>query len=91
MCSIALIWILFSCIFATLAIFHLVAARNKMENWQRSLTGCVWYSEGLDESIDIFIENLNKSNRRANILASIGYFAAMITSVISFFLSLDLL
>ena len=86
------IWIIFSIIFIGLALFHFFQSRKKIKPIEskakvKSINGL---NLGIAEFIDDFnfyIGEINKQNKKMNIATSIGYFAAFLTSVYSYYLS----
>jgi hypothetical protein len=87
------LWVVFSFIFLFLAIFHFKSSVVKLSNVEnkghvKSINGVnvgVWETV---ESLNVFIKQWNKDNRRMNVVAAFGYLGAMLTAVYSFFLSI---
>ena len=86
------LWIIFSLIFLFLSLFHFVQSFKKIvkpENKAKvkSINGI---NLGISEFINDFgkyIDDLNTQSKIINIITAVGYFAAFLTSLISFFLS----
>jgi hypothetical protein len=87
------LWIIFSLIFLILSVFHLYISRKTFPQLPRySGIGKInGVKLGIKEFVDELnerITDMNKVNRWINIVASIGYFAAFLTSVYSYILTL---
>lgn len=98
----AILWAIFTVIFLAVAIFHLMQAREQvplLKDFHRPYGG---FEGGFLREIDkplkrtqddlnTFIKNLNRSNRRINVMESAGYFTAAFTAFVSMLIELHVL
>lgn len=84
------IWLIFFVIFLGLALFHCFQTKILVPHHQNKgqVAKISGISTGHKEFVDdfnLFVDELNASNKKMNILAAVGYFAAALTALVSFF------
>jgi len=87
------LWVIFSLIFLFLFTYHLYQSRQyikKIENkaMAKTINGLNLGVGDFINDFNIYIENLNRQNKKINIATSLGYLVAFLTSIYSFYLSL---
>lgn len=90
--NIQFLWIVFCFVFFGLAIFHFkqtTKSINPITN-KAQIKRINGINLGINEFIidfNAYIADVNKNNKRINIVAGIGYVAALLTSIYSFLIS----
>ena len=89
------IWLLFSIIFLSLAIFRFIISKKKIESFEfegriGEINGVKLGMKEFAESFNKYLVQHNSNNRKVNIAAAIGYLIASLTAIISFILSPNL-
>lgn len=86
------LWIIFCIIFLGLSLFHFYLSRKKIKTFEskakiKSFNGMNLGIAEFIEDFNNYVEKQNEQNKRINIATSVGYLAAFLTSVYSYYLS----
>lgn len=85
------LWIVFSIIFLALSIFHFYQStktipKPKNKAKVKTISGVNLGINEFIEDFGVYIDDVNKQNRRINIMTALGYLSASLTSIYSYFL-----
>ncbi len=88
------LWIVFTFIFVGLAIFHFNQSNKSIKKPEnkakvKTINGM---NLGINEFINefgVYVDDLNRQNRIINLFTAFGYIVAVLTSIYSYFLSLN--
>ncbi len=95
---ITIIWVIFTILFFTFGVIHIIAAYQSIQPFEVKAKGSVGkimgvpVNTGLENFVadfNAYIAKQNNSNRFQNWLAGIGYLLASLTALISMFLTIE--
>ncbi len=92
--TLAIIWLIFVIIFASFGIYHFIESTKdipsiKLELKKPVIGSVVGVSTGIGavkkfaKEMSEYVDNYNKSSKRQNRIAALGYFAAALTALVS--------